>query len=59
MPNIFEPEFDQQREHPGFRAQRSRLGWHLGMQRLGASIWEISPAKPPIRTTTTSAKRSC
>ena len=45
MPNIFEPEFDQQREHPGFRAQRSRLGWHLGMQRLGASIWEIEPGE--------------
>jgi uncharacterized cupin superfamily protein len=45
MPNIFEPDFDQQREHPGFRAQRSRLGWHLGLQRLGASIWEIEPGE--------------
>jgi uncharacterized cupin superfamily protein len=45
MPNIFEPEFDQQREHPGFRAQRSRLGWQLATQRLGASIWEIEPGE--------------
>ena len=45
MPNIFEPEFDQQREHPGFRAQRARLGWQLATQRLGASIWEIGPGE--------------
>ena len=45
MPNIFEPEFDQQREHPGFRAQRARLGWQLATQRLGASIWEIEPGE--------------
>ena len=29
MPNIFEPDFDQRREHPGFRALRARLGWQL------------------------------
>jgi uncharacterized cupin superfamily protein len=45
MPNIFEPEFDQQRVHPGFRALRSRVGWQLKTQRLGASIWEIEPGE--------------
>jgi uncharacterized cupin superfamily protein len=45
MPNIFEPEFDQQRDHPGFRAQRARVGWQLATQRLGASIWEIEPGE--------------
>jgi uncharacterized cupin superfamily protein len=45
MANIFEPDFDQQREHPGFRAQRARLGWQLATQRLGASIWEIEPGE--------------
>ena len=45
MPNIFEPEFDQQREHPGFRALRARLGWQLATERLGASIWEIEPGE--------------
>jgi uncharacterized cupin superfamily protein len=43
MPNIFEPDFDQRREHPGFRALRARLGWELATQRLGASVWEIEP----------------
>jgi uncharacterized cupin superfamily protein len=41
MPNIFEPDFNQRREHPGFRARRARLGWELATQRLGASVWEI------------------
>ena len=45
MPNIFEPEFDQQRDEPGFRSQRARLGWQLASQRLGASIWEIEPGE--------------
>jgi uncharacterized cupin superfamily protein len=45
MANIFEPDFDQQREHSGFRAQRARLGWQLATQRLGASIWEIEPGE--------------
>ena len=45
MPNIFEPQFDQQRDHPGFRAQRARLGWQLATERLGASIWEIEPGE--------------
>ena len=45
MPNIFEPDFNQRREHPGFRALRARLGWELGTERLGASIWEIEPGE--------------
>ena len=45
MPNIFEPEFDQERVHPGFRARRARLGWQLASERLGASIWEIEPGE--------------
>jgi uncharacterized cupin superfamily protein len=45
MPNIFEPEFDQERDHPGFRARRARLGWQLATQRLGASVWEIEPGE--------------
>jgi uncharacterized cupin superfamily protein len=45
VPNIFEPEFDQRRDHPGFRALRSRLGWQLATQRLGASVWEVEPGE--------------
>jgi uncharacterized cupin superfamily protein len=45
MPNIFEPDFDQRREHPGFRALRARLGWELGSEGLGVSVWEIEPGE--------------
>jgi uncharacterized cupin superfamily protein len=45
MSNIFEPDFNQRREHPGFRALRARLGWELGADSLGASIWEIEPGE--------------
>jgi len=45
MPNIFEPHFDQRREHPGFRALRARLGWELATERLGASVWDVEPGE--------------
>ena len=44
-PIIFEPAFNQRREHPGFRALRARLGWELGRERLGAGVWEIVPGE--------------
>jgi uncharacterized cupin superfamily protein len=45
MPNIFEPDFDHQRDEAGFRSKRARLGWQLASERLGASIWEIEPGE--------------
>jgi uncharacterized cupin superfamily protein len=45
MPNIFEPDFNQRREHPGFRALRARLGWEFATEHLGASVWEIEPGE--------------
>jgi uncharacterized cupin superfamily protein len=41
VPNINRPEFDEPREHDGFRAQRARLGQQLGSERVGASLWEL------------------
>ena len=41
MANIHEPEFDEPRDHPGFRALRARVGQQVGAERLGASIWEV------------------
>ena len=45
MPNIHEPDFDQLREEPGFRARRAYVGRQAGAQRLGASIWEVEPGQ--------------
>jgi uncharacterized cupin superfamily protein len=41
MPDIFEPEFDQPRDRPGFEGRRARIGRQAGSERLGASVWEV------------------
>ena len=45
MVNVNDPEFDEAREHPGFRALRARVGQQAGAERLGASVWEIPPGE--------------
>jgi uncharacterized cupin superfamily protein len=45
VPNLEEPQFDEPREHPGFRARRARLGRQAGAERLGASLWELPPGE--------------
>ena len=46
MPNIEDPDF-QQREGapPGFRAYRARVGYELGSERIGASVWKLPPGE--------------
>ena len=43
MPNVFEPDFDAERDQPPFRWRRARLGRQAGMERLGASLFELPP----------------
>lgn len=45
MPNIFEPHFDEPREHPGFECLRARIGRQAGAERIGASVWEVPPGE--------------
>jgi uncharacterized cupin superfamily protein len=45
VPNINDPEFDEPREHPGFRARRARIGYQLGSERIGLSLWEVEPGQ--------------
>jgi uncharacterized cupin superfamily protein len=45
MPNIDELDPLEVREVPGFEARRGRLGWALGTERLGLSVWEIEPGQ--------------
>jgi uncharacterized cupin superfamily protein len=45
MPNAYEPEFEEQRKHPGFKCRRARIGRQAGSQRLGASVWEVPPGQ--------------
>jgi uncharacterized cupin superfamily protein len=43
--NIDEAPFDEPRDHDGFRSNRARVGYALGAERLGASVWEIPPGE--------------
>ena len=45
MANIHAPSFDEARNHPGFHALRSRLGYQLGSERLGVSLCELPPGQ--------------
>lgn len=45
MPNINELDPLELRDAPGFEARRGRLGWALGTERLGLSVWEIAPGQ--------------
>jgi uncharacterized cupin superfamily protein len=45
MPNIYDADFDEPREHPGFQCLRARLGRQAGSERLGLSLWEVPPGQ--------------
>jgi uncharacterized cupin superfamily protein len=43
--NLNDPDFDEIRDHEGFRARRARIGRQVGSERLGVSLWEIPPGQ--------------
>jgi uncharacterized cupin superfamily protein len=43
--NVFEPEFGDRHDRPGFGYRRARLGRELEAERLGASLYEIEPGQ--------------
>jgi uncharacterized cupin superfamily protein len=45
MANLFDPEFDQDQTHQGFRNRRAMLGKQVGSERLGASLFELQPGQ--------------
>jgi uncharacterized cupin superfamily protein len=42
-PNLFEPDWDAERDAPPFRWRRARLGRQAGARDLGASLFEVPP----------------
>ena len=40
-PNVFEPDWDAERDDPPFRWRRARLGRQAGAHELGASLFEL------------------
>jgi uncharacterized cupin superfamily protein len=43
MANIYEPEFDVERDEPPYAWRRARLGRAAGSERLGASLFRVPP----------------
>ncbi|MEA2426989.1 MAG: hypothetical protein QOF37_617 [Thermoleophilaceae bacterium] len=45
MPNIYEPEFEDGERPEGFRSRRARIGYELGSELIGCSLWELPPGE--------------
>lgn len=45
MPNIYRPEFEPGDRPPGFASRRARIGYELGCELLGVSLWEVPPGE--------------
>jgi uncharacterized cupin superfamily protein len=45
MANIHHPEFEDGERPEGFRARRARIGYQLGTELIGASLWEVPPGE--------------
>ncbi|HMJ03969.1 MAG TPA: cupin domain-containing protein [Conexibacter sp.] len=44
-PNIFDPRFEEGRRPPGFRSRRARIGYELGSEQVGLSLFELPPGE--------------
>jgi uncharacterized cupin superfamily protein len=45
MANINDPQFEREERPPGFRARRARIGYELGSELIGCSLWEVPPGE--------------
>jgi uncharacterized cupin superfamily protein len=45
VPNVFRPAFEEGERPPGFRARRSRVGYEVGSELIGCSLWEVPPGE--------------
>lgn len=45
MANIYRPTFEQGERPEGFRSRRARIGYELGAELIGASLWEMPPGE--------------
>jgi uncharacterized cupin superfamily protein len=43
--NINDPQFNDSREQPGFKARRAKLGLQGGAVKTGLSYWEVDPGE--------------
>lgn len=45
MPNIYEPVFEEGERPEGFRSRRARIGYELGSDLIGCSLWALPPGE--------------
>jgi uncharacterized cupin superfamily protein len=45
VPNIHRPSFEEGERPRGFRSRRARIGYELGSELIGASLWELPPGE--------------
>ena len=45
MPNIYRPSFEEGPRPRGFSSRRARIGYELGSELVGCSLWEIPPGE--------------
>ena len=45
MPNIYEPAFEPEERPAGFKARRARIGYDLGTELIGCSLWQLPPGE--------------
>lgn len=45
VPNIYKPEFEEGGRPQGFGGRRARIGYELGTELIGCSLWELPPGE--------------
>jgi uncharacterized cupin superfamily protein len=45
VPNIYRPVFEEGDRPEGFRSQRARIGYEVGSELIGCSLWEVPPGE--------------
>jgi uncharacterized cupin superfamily protein len=45
VPNIYDADYEERDAPAGFRSRRARIGYELGSELVGASLWEVPPGE--------------
>jgi uncharacterized cupin superfamily protein len=45
MANIYRPTFEEGERPEGFRSRRARIGYELGSELIGCSLWDLPPGE--------------
>jgi uncharacterized cupin superfamily protein len=45
MPNVYDANYEERDAPEGFKSRRARIGYELGSELVGASLWEVPPGE--------------